>query len=254
MGNSELHKIWIAGAFLIFVLIASCIQKPSTGPSDFLNNTNSPISIFPIKKEPIQYADEAIVRANLAKSEEVKLFLGLYPGAQLSLNKSELPLMWIASYDFQKKNLKVSLNHTTGEILFSNIPIEYLRSGKFCRVSQDCSNIGDINGALCINRYYSLKDGAACDANQVACSRSIECCSCVKNYCTKQDFFPTAQKCQVGYAVNASGNLSAIPKPVSITLACNSITELTVGQKVTSENATLEFLGVYDQNGVSVGK
>ncbi len=242
-------SILIAVVFLITV-VSGCVEKTPTEEAEVLekaNNTTAEKTVE-VKKSNVAFIDEALVRSKLYTDESVKLFLGLYSGADLTLRKSEDLPAWIASYSFGSKNLTLTLNAETAETEATTIPIEYLRSGKYCRVTADCINMGDINSAFCINKVYANKDGAKCEGAQVACSRSIECCKCVQNYCVKKEVFFAANQCPAPKA----GTSSASAAKASTTQACSSIKELTVGQKVVSGNKTLEFLASYNQQ--SVGK
>ncbi len=248
-----MNKLVAVISLSLVLFFSGCIQNPLAGKAEGPNyTTNNTEKIVGEKKESVNFISEGIVRANLAKSEEVKLFLGLYPAADISLRKVENPAKWTASYVFGTKNLTFFMDPATGDIEATTIPVDYLKSGKYCKVSSDCVNIGDINSALCINNIYAQKDGAVCDPKQVACSRGIECCRCVQNYCAKREVFVAPDQCPA--AKNGTSGASASSASSSSTASCGSINELSAGKKVKSGNKTMELVGIYRETAGPVAK
>ncbi len=240
-----MNKFAVALVLISAIIIAGCVQ----GTSPAGNNTTGGEKIKIAGN--VKFAGESSVRESLNKSEAVKLFLGIYPAAALSLTKAGTPYpMWVASYISGGKNLTINLNATTGEIDSSNIPIAYLKNGKYCKTDADCVNIGDLYGAMCVNYIYAAKDGTPCDGSKVGCGGKIQCCYCSIDWCMKKEISLSTAQCPASNTSSGTGsNSSAGSSSAASSVSCSSIKELTAGQKAVSGSKTLEFNGVYEEQG-----
>ena len=240
-------KKLLALTALIFILaIAGCTQK-SAEQSGNVTVQKSEKSEKPFFGKPAaDFASEIVVLENLNKSDYVRLFLGLYPDVKPVLSKQQSPPAWVASYVHGTKNLTLSLNATSAEVVSSTIALDYLKSGKYCNVDADCINIGSSSSALCINSVYANQEGISKGA--ATCYAGFEYCGCSINYCLKKTVSPNTALCASSSNTSASTSASN-PLSSGSSVACNSITELKVGQKATSGTATLKFVSSFDDSG-----
>ncbi|HIK02639.1 TPA: hypothetical protein H1012_02220 [archaeon] len=236
----------IAIFILIAVLvIAGCAKKPS---DDSNNTTEKKVEKPLFGSAKTDFASESVVIEKLNKSEYAKLFLGLYPEAKPVLSKKENPSVWVATYAQSGKNLTLTLNATSGDFVSSSIQLDYLKSGKYCKVDADCVNIGSSASALCINNIYAVKEGTS--LGQASCYEGFQYCGCTGSICTKKSMPPNSALCASSPS-NGSSSGSPASNPVSAgtTIACGSITELKSGQKAVSSNKTLHFVSTFEDSG-----